>query len=98
MVNSPLIWAGGKSRAMSHVLDALPAQIRGELTIFTLLVYCDLFSVGDPIFQAAVNFISGKNMTIQTNDRAHLLGLLRIKLNLMKKEKLSTNEISSRLR
>ena len=24
MVNSPLIWAGGKSRAMSHVLDALP--------------------------------------------------------------------------
>ncbi|BEK73140.1 hypothetical protein EATA6166_10320 [Enterobacter asburiae] len=32
-------------------------------------------------------------MTIQTNDRAHLLGLLRIKLNLMKKEKLSTNEI-----
>jgi len=33
------------------------------------------------------------NITIQTNDRAHLLGLLRIKLNLMKKEKLSTNEI-----
>ena len=32
-------------------------------------------------------------MTIQTNDRSHLLGLLRIKLNLMKKEKLSTNEI-----
>ena len=31
-------------------------------------------------------------MTIQKNDRAHLLGLLRIKLNLMKKEKLSTNE------
>jgi DNA adenine methylase len=24
MVNSPLIWVGGKSRAMSHVLDALP--------------------------------------------------------------------------
>ncbi len=24
MVNSPLIWAGGKSRAMLHVLDALP--------------------------------------------------------------------------
>ncbi|MGA3716183.1 DNA adenine methylase, partial [Escherichia coli] len=23
-VNSPLIWVGGKSRAMSHVLDALP--------------------------------------------------------------------------
>ncbi|MCF8586613.1 hypothetical protein L2X83_20645 [Enterobacter asburiae] len=32
-------------------------------------------------------------MTTQTNDRAHLLGLLRIKLNLMKKQKLSTNEI-----
>ncbi|EMG4734370.1 DNA adenine methylase [Escherichia coli] len=24
MINSPLIWAGGKSRAMPHVLDALP--------------------------------------------------------------------------
>jgi len=24
MVNSPLIWAGGKSRAMAHVLEALP--------------------------------------------------------------------------
>lgn len=32
-------------------------------------------------------------MTIQTNERVHLLGLLRIKLTLMKKEKLSTNEI-----
>lgn len=32
-------------------------------------------------------------MTIQTNERAHLLGLLRIKLSLLKKEKLSTNEI-----
>ena len=32
-------------------------------------------------------------MTIKTHDRAHLLGLLRIKLSLMKKEKLSTNEI-----
>ena len=32
-------------------------------------------------------------MTIQTNERAHLLGLLRIKLTLLKKEKLSTNEI-----
>jgi hypothetical protein len=38
-------------------------------------------------------FFQGLNMPIQTNDRAHLLGLLRIKLNLMKKEKLSTNEI-----
>ncbi|EGI5075174.1 MULTISPECIES: hypothetical protein [Citrobacter] len=32
-------------------------------------------------------------MTIQKNERAHLLGLLRIKLTLLKKEKLSTNEI-----
>lgn len=32
-------------------------------------------------------------MTIQTNKRTHLLGLLRIKLTLLKKEKLSTNEI-----
>ncbi|KUR19409.1 hypothetical protein AWI36_18895 [Enterobacter hormaechei subsp. steigerwaltii] len=41
----------------------------------------------------ALSFFRGLNMTIQTNDRAHLLGLLRIKLNLMKKEKFSTNEI-----
>ncbi|MFX0691796.1 hypothetical protein ABEL31_02420 [Escherichia coli] len=32
-------------------------------------------------------------MTIQTNERAHLLGLLRIKLTMMEKEKLSANEI-----
>lgn len=32
-------------------------------------------------------------MTIQIKERAHLLGLLRIKLTLLKKEKLSTNEI-----
>jgi hypothetical protein len=38
-------------------------------------------------------FFQGLIMTIQTNERAHLLGLLRIKLALLKKEKLSTNEI-----
>lgn len=30
MINSPLIWAGGKSRAMSHVLEALP---KGECLV-----------------------------------------------------------------
>lgn len=30
MVNSPLIWAGGKSRAMPHVLEALP---KGECLV-----------------------------------------------------------------
>lgn len=38
-------------------------------------------------------FFRGLIMTIQTNERTHLLGLLRIKLTLLKKENLSTNEI-----